>query len=148
MEIVNGGENVFVRLEPGESIVESLKTVARELDIRAASITSGVGMVSLVEFGFFCIPKDNYDRQTFDGIYDLSSIQGNITWLGDQPAPHVHMTVNTPEYETLSGHVIEARCHITMEIFMQRLDDLSLSRVKLVEHPATRITKAGPMRGQ
>lgn len=141
MEIVNDAANVFVRLEPGEQIIECLKTVARELDVRVAAIISGVGMISHVEFGFFCVQKDNYDRRTFDGICDLSSIQGNITWLGDQPVPHVHMTVNRPDYDTLSGHVIEATCHITMEIFLQRMDELSLSRVKHENLPATRITK-------
>jgi predicted DNA-binding protein with PD1-like motif len=141
MEICDGGEYVFVRLETGEEIVTSLKEVARLKNIRAAAITSGVGMVSAVRLGFFCVPKDDYDNiHEIDKILDLSSIQGNITWLGDEPVPHIHMTMNDPVYNTYSGHIIEAICHITMEIFIRKLTGMTLNRVKLSGQPATRIT--------
>jgi predicted DNA-binding protein with PD1-like motif len=128
---------IFIRLDPGERIIEALIQVAKERHIETASIDSGVGMVSGVEFGFFCVPKDDYDKWLCEGIHDLSSIQGNITMFNGAPRPHVHMVINDQKYGTLSGHVIEATCHITMEIFLSRLGGLKIGRVKEPPRPAT-----------
>lgn len=141
METFDTDDYVFLRLEPGELIIASLKETARQKEIRVAAITSGVGMLSTVEFGFFCTARDDYDIYRIEEILDLSSIQGNITWLEHEPIPHVHMTMNDRSYRTYSGHIIEAWCHITMELFIRRLDGMKLRRVKLPDVPATRITQ-------
>ena len=140
MELGETVHGLFVRLEPGEPIIESLKDVARRKHVRVGAITSGVGMLSSVKFGFFCARKDDYDVHQLDEILDLSSILGNITWSGAEPIPHVHMTMNNSRNETFSGHIIEAWCHITMEIFIFKFNDLNLHRVKVPGMPATRIT--------
>lgn len=132
---------VFVRVDPGETLVESLKRVAADLSIEVAAITSGVGMLKEVRLGFFDVVKDDYDEKVLEGIYDLSSIQGNVTRRDGLPVPHVHAIFNDPAHNTYSGHVIEATCHITMELFLRRLDVLALSRVSVPGAPGTRIIR-------
>lgn len=129
----------FIQLDAGEQLVASLKIIAEQHSIRVAAITCGVGMINGVEMGFFCIPKDDYDRTVINGIHDVSSITGNITWMNDKPIPHVHMTFNNSEYQTFSGHIIEATCHITMEIFVDVINELSIDRKKFSGRPATQI---------
>lgn len=141
MEVTELNDCLFVRLEPEEAIIQQLKEVARIRSVRTGAITSGVGMLKNIELGFFQIKSDSYERHRMSGIFDLSSIQGNITWNGDQPVPHVHMTFNDAKMRTFSGHVIEGHCHITMEIFVQRLDSMNLHRIKVPGVPATRITR-------
>jgi predicted DNA-binding protein with PD1-like motif len=140
MEICDAHDYVFVRLEPGEAVIAALRDVARKRGVRVGIITSGVGMLSAVEFGFFCTVKDDYNIRKLDGILDISSIEGNITWSGEEPVPHVHMTMNDQEQRTYSGHIIEAWCHITMEIFIRKVTTLELQRTKIAGVPATRIT--------
>ncbi len=120
--------------------MESLIAVSAEAAFSAAAITSGVGMLGSVELGFFRIPLDDYDRTAFDSIYDLSSVQGNIIRRNSEYAPHVHVVFNDTTHKTYSGHLIEAVCHITAEIFLST-SSLALRRIKVPECPATKIVR-------
>lgn len=138
MEWKAEGSDVFVRLDPGERLVESLRTVAAEAAFSAAAITSGVGMLDGVELGFFDVSTDQYKRTVIEGIYDLSSVLGNITRRDGSYVPHVHVVFNDTRHVTYSGHLMEAKCHITAEIFLS-LAVTALQRVKIPGCPATRI---------
>jgi len=128
MEIFESGEDVLVRLDPGESLMESLIRVASELHFQFALIVSGVGMVEGVELGWFCVNNNDYDRYRIAGTFDLSSISGNVAKFGDAWQPHVHLTLNRPEFETVSGHLIDCRCHITMEIGLRCMNNTQIIR--------------------
>jgi len=141
MEWIAQGAEIFVRLDPGEGIVESLKNVAGHAGFSAAAITSGVGMLNGAELGFFDVAIDDYRHTTIEGIYDLSSVLGNITRRDGIYVPHVHVVFNDPAHVTYSGHVIEAKCHITVEIFLS-LTVSALQRVKIPGCPATRIIRS------
>jgi len=141
MEVIEHRPVYFVRLEPGERLVASLKEFAATQGIQFASIVSGVGMASHLEMGFFDVAKNDYDRTAFDEILDLSAISGNLSIRDGAPSPHVHVVVNRPNYETLSGHLIEAVCHITMEVFLQELPGDDIIRTSEPGRPATFITR-------
>ena len=68
MEWTTNNDEIFVRLDPGERLVESLSAIAAEASVSTAAITSGVGMLSSAELGFFMVPLDDYERKTFEGI--------------------------------------------------------------------------------
>ena len=121
---------LFVRIDPGEPLVSSLKSLAAKLSIHAASIMGGVGMLKDVRLGFFDIVKGDYDETTLEGIFDLSSVHGNIMEYDDVPTPHVHVVFNDTSFKTYSGHLIEGECHITIELFLLRLDSSGLIRNK------------------
>ncbi len=138
MDWVSHGSESFLRLDPGERLVESLAAFAARQSIGAAAIISGVGMLSRIELGFFDVERDDYLRTIRDGIFDLSMILGNIVRRDGEPVPHVHAVFNDPSHATYSGHIIEATCHITMEIFLSTCP-FTLERVKVPNCPATRI---------
>lgn len=131
--------DIFLRLDPGEEIIDALKLCSRRHNIQAASINSGVGMADGIEFGFYCIPKGGYEKTRVMGIRDISSIEGNITWLDNSPYPHVHMTINDANHRTMSGHVMSATCHITMELVLHRLDALEITRKTVEGKPASTV---------
>ena len=133
---------MFIRVDPGESMMETLRTVAQDEQIPAAAIVSGVGMLTEVKFGFFDVQIDDYRPISKQGIYDISSIQGNIIREPNgNHVPHVHLVVNDASMKTLGGHLMDARCHVTMEIFLTVLE-LPLVRRKVKGCPATRILRA------
>jgi predicted DNA-binding protein with PD1-like motif len=138
MECVSLGSDIFVRLDPGERLVESLTAVANQQAFAAAAIVSGVGMLSSAHMGFFEVELDDYVTTAFEGIFDLSVVMGNIVRRDGVPVPHVHAVFNDTRHNTISGHIIEITCHITMEIFMSTAP-FSLKRVKVPNCPATRI---------
>ncbi len=147
MQLKKQGDDIFLRVDPGEHLIASLTEVAREMPIGSAAITSGLGMLSSATLGFFDVVIDDYERQEFDGIFDLSVIMGSITWLEGAPYPHVHIVFNDRSYNTFSGHLIEATAHITMEVFLRKLDRLDLNRIRLPNCPASRVV-AGEIRQQ
>jgi predicted DNA-binding protein with PD1-like motif len=135
------GSDIFLRIDPGEFLIDSMVKLATALDVREAAVTSGVGMLMSVELGFFDAQKDDYERTRFEGIYDVNSILGNVTRREGVPTPHIHIVFNDMSHVTYSGHVIEAQSHLTMELFLSR-KNLGLERVKAAGRPATRIELA------
>jgi predicted DNA-binding protein with PD1-like motif len=141
MEFSSEGAFVFLRVDAGEELVACLRSLASELSIETATIVSGVGMLNGARLGFFSATQDKYDETAFDGIYDLSSVHGNITRMNGKPHPHVHVTFNDSQHVTYSGHVMQATCHLTMELWLLRLDFLKLQRQAVEGRPSSRIVK-------
>jgi predicted DNA-binding protein with PD1-like motif len=142
MELVGNGTALFVRVDPGEQLVASLLKASTDLGVRAAAIVSGVGMLSSVKLGFFEEELDDYVARGLPGIFDVSVITGNVVARDDKLVAHIHAVMNDPSHVTYSGHVIEAICHITMELFLST-SRLELERVKLPNCAATRIVARG-----
>ena len=65
---------------------------------------------------------------------------GSIVRQDAGHVPHVHVVFNDSTYQTYSGHVIEAVCHITIELFLST-SALALKRIKVPNCPATRIVR-------
>ncbi len=118
MEYQAFGDQFFLRLDPGEDIIESLAAFAAMQDRDMFAITSGVGMVDGLRLGFFCVPKADYDVTDIAGVLDLNTVSGNVARRDGVWAPHVHMVLNRPDFGALGGHVISARTHITMELWL------------------------------
>lgn len=118
MEYHAFGDQFFLRLDPGEEIIESLAVFAATQDRDMFAITSGVGMVDGLRLGFFCMPKNDYDVTDIEGVLDLNAVSGNVARRDGAWAPHVHMVLNRPDFGALGGHVISARTHITMELWL------------------------------
>ncbi|GAB1821040.1 PPC domain-containing DNA-binding protein [Herbidospora sp. RD11066] len=138
MEWIRESSDIFIRIDPGELMIQSLARAAREMHVTTGVLLSGVGMFEQVTLGYFNATDDEYIQTKYEGIYDVSSIAGNISQRRELIVPHIHAIFNDASHSTLSGHVIEATCHVTMEIFMST-SRLDIERVKLPGIPATRI---------
>ena len=141
MEYYLSEQDAFLRLEPGEYLIQSLLQFADQEKIDFALIVSGVGMLEGLEMGWFCVNDNDYDTYRIAGTYDLSSISGNIAIFENTHRAHVHITANRPDFSTVSGHLIDCRCHITMEIGLRLLKNSQLERIEVEGIPATFITK-------
>jgi len=141
VEYYRDENDVFMRLEPGELLVKSLIELAEQEKIDFATIVSGVGMLEGLEMGWFCINENNYDTYRVAGTYDLSSISGNIAVFEGNKRAHVHIIANNPDFSTVSGHLIDCRCHITMEVGLRLFTNSGLERKQENGRPATFITR-------
>ena len=139
MKHVTKENDWFLRIDPDESLMDCIISLAKEHSIKSAVILSGVGMLSFVRLGFYDIDQQRYIETEFNGIYDLNVVCGNLTWLDQEPWPHVHAVFNDASHKTISGHVLEARCHITTELFLST-NSLELHRQKLGSCPIPRLT--------
>ena len=77
MEWTTSGNDIFLRLDPGEEIHRSLQEVADALNLNAAAVTSGIGRVRASVYGF--MDDDHvYHRRTIEGGAELVALQGNL----------------------------------------------------------------------
>ena len=132
------GNKYFIRIDPGEEIVSTLKEFCIERSIKLGKI-SAIGAVNEAEIGIFDPLKKEYHSNTIKGTFEILSIAGNITSNKDQPYLHMHIMLSDSEYNAFGGHlnkaVVSATCEVIIEEFEGRLDRYydENSRLNLIE---------------
>lgn len=121
MKFAHSTRGYILKLESGEEILESLVAF-----IEKNRIPSGyfqvIGGVTDVELGYFDLKKNDYDRHTYDGDYELITASGNISDVEGKPFVHTHAVFSDEKFRTFSGHLFKAIVTITVEIFLFPLD--------------------------
>lgn len=113
------GYNWLVRLQKGEKLIESLVKIIEKESIKGAWI-SGLGGALSAELGFYDLEKQQYQWQLFNELMEITSLQGNIAWKGDEPALHIHGTFTKADFSAIGGHVKELIVGGTCEILLHR----------------------------
>jgi len=128
MEHVRDGDDVILRLDPGDKIHASIKSLT-EHGISCASITSGIGRVRDIEIGFLG-SNGIYQTVTHSGPMELLSTQGNLAPSPDGPFTHIHMLLSDNGHIVHGGHLFEATVHVVAEIHLRVLDPEIMNREK------------------
>lgn len=128
MQVRAEGDTVVVVLSSGEEILESLRDVAAQFDIRGGSL-SGLGSTSEIELAFFDPDKGEYIPRTFSEPMEIGQLVGNFSLLEGKHHVHVHATVSGPELIAFTGHVNRAVVGTACEIYIRKLAS-EITRVK------------------
>ena len=121
MEHIVSGRDVFVRLDPGEEIHESIRSLS-DKGIESAVITSGIGRVHNAEVAY--LDSDGvYQKTTYSGPVELLSTQGNLCPGPDGPFTHIHIIMSDDDMNVLGGHLFSATVTITAEIHLRIMSD-------------------------
>ena len=115
------GRDLFVRLDKGEEIHESIRSLS-EQGISAAAITSGIGRIRGTVIGYLD-SKGVYQKVTLDEPMELVSMQGNLAPGPEGPFTHIHLVVSDDEHIVHGGHLFEATIEVTAEIHMRSLGE-------------------------
>ena len=128
MEWTRSGDDLFVRLDPGEEIHSSLRALADEAEFDAAAITSGIGRTRNNLYGY--MSDDHiYTRRSFEPSAELVSLQGNLARLEDGTAfTHIHATWCSDDNVVMAGHMFESTIHVVGEIHMRVLSEVIMTR--------------------
>lgn len=110
-----------VSLERGEFIRSTIEGLCVKEGIRGAML-SGIGALEDPELGFYRLNLRNYDHRTFQGIFELVSLQGNITLKDDKPFMHVHVAIGDEDFQVFGGHLFDARVGVVVELFLTQLE--------------------------
>lgn len=111
----------FIRLVPGEDVLESLIRFVEEHGIQAGTI-SGIGAADKVRCGYYRVEDKGYPEETFEGDLEILSLMGNISWLDGEPVCHVHIIFSDEQMRAHGGHLFEAVISATCEIHINVLD--------------------------
>lgn len=114
-------EDLIVRLEIGEEIVESLLKVGKDYDIEFAEIT-GIGAADFIEVGYYNVSIKKYKSIEFTGDLEITSILGNLTRQDDEPYLHLHITFGDEDLNLHGGHLNKAVISATCELVIRKLD--------------------------
>ena len=112
---------VFGRLETGEDLLKSLTEIVSREKVKSGVINL-IGALNKLKLGFFDPETGKYEVVEKEGLFELVSCVGNVTWMDDKPVVHIHLVASTEE-EVYGGHVLEG-CIVgpTVEFSILELD--------------------------
>jgi len=137
MDVFPGGrltEVIALRLDQGEDVLHSIEAVARDKDVHAGVVLSGIGTLDRARIHH--ITHTGYpsvdEVVDHEGPIELLSVQGLIA----DYAAHLHTCISIKD-QTYMGH-LEPGCRVLYlaEIAIGRLEGVRLRRVA---HPETGI---------
>ena len=115
-------DNVYaLRLDRGEEIVESIKKFVKTENITLAHM-EGIGATDDITIGIYNLEKKEYIKKNFKGLWEIVSLNGNITVMNGEPYLHIHICCSNAEGEMVAGHLNDARIGVTGEIFITKID--------------------------
>ena len=87
------------RLKPGQDLKQELQKFARDHQLKAAAIVSGVGSLRQLKLRL----ANGKDIKTFDGFFEIVSVTGTL-W---ESGMHVHLSAADAEGKTIGGHLVD-----------------------------------------
>lgn len=115
------GNDILIRIDKGEKLIDSVLGVAGEYGVNAATIT-GLGACSQADLRVFSVKDAAYIDKCFTGAFEITNITGFIGRLEGKPHGHIHMTVADESYQCVGGHLKECVISVTCEILMHVMD--------------------------
>ncbi len=112
---------VFVRMFPGEQVIDGLKQICQKHQIETAVILSGLGQLGSFELGFLK-EKGNYLPQVFNEPHELLMLTGNVSLQGEKYDFHLHAVLGNSQKQVVGGHFIKGVVSVTGEIILLKTD--------------------------
>lgn len=121
MEYRRFDNTIILRMDKGEEILDTLKKVAIKENVKLASI-SALGACDHFVAGVYDVNTKEYKKNVFDGVYEITSLVGNINTMNDEYYSHLHITCADCNGNCFGGHLNEARISATCEMFITIID--------------------------
>ena len=121
MEYRRFEDSYVVRLNKGEEIIASLKKLCKEECIRLGEIT-GIGASDFIEIGVFNVKTKEYNTKIFEGMFEITSLLGNVTMKDEDVYLHLHINFGDEEGNVKGGHLVNAKVSATSEIILRKIE--------------------------
>ena len=113
-------EKILVRLDKDDEIVAALAEIAAKESITLAMV-QGLGAVKKVVMGAYNVPRQEYNRNTIEGVFEMLSLTGTMDTMKGEPYSHFHIVVGDENGRAWGGHLNEAIVSATAEIIVTLL---------------------------
>lgn len=111
------GSRIFIRLELGDDVLESLTATAAEHGVTAGWL-SGIGAASGVELGYYDLERKDYTKWEVAGDVEFASASGSVGLRDGKPFVHLHAVVSDRQCVTHGGHLFRATTGATLEFLL------------------------------
>ena len=115
MEYQRFGNTLYVRLDRGEEILESLKKLSLAEDIRLAEVR-GLGATDDFTVGVYDVDKRQFLPLTFTGPHEIVSLTGTVNTMDGAYYSHLHMSAGDIRGQVKGGHLSRCRISATAEL--------------------------------
>lgn len=128
MEYTTDDNQITVRLDQGDQVIEKFRQLADMQDITAGTVL-GVGALEDFTLGYFRRQDGEYSKQTFDQPHELTNLTGFISRQNGQSHIHAHATLAGPDQQAIGGHLHAGRIAAAGE-FRIILQDTRVERIR------------------
>ena len=123
MEFKKNGSNYILRIDRGEEIVSKIKELCEKEKINMGTIM-GIGATDDVEIGLFNTSNKKYYSNNLKGLFEITSLMGNITTKDNNVYLHIHINVADENNKAYGGHLNSCVVSATAEIVITVLDTI------------------------
>jgi hypothetical protein len=114
----NSGIKEYVLIfSKGDEVTSGLHEFATQNKIFAARFTA-IGALSSATIAWFDMDKKSYKLNSIDEQVELISLIGDIALYDNKPVIHAHLSVGFSDGSMKGGHLVEAVCNPTVELFI------------------------------
>ena len=121
MEYRKFDSTIIARIDKGEEILEKVKEIALNENIKLASI-SALGAVNDFTVGVFKTDEKKYYSNSFQGNFEITSLTGTINTMNGEFYTHIHMSAGNEKGEVFGGHLNRAVVSATCEMVITIID--------------------------
>lgn len=125
MEYKRFDNTIIARIDRGEEILEQVKAIAWQEDIKLAGVQA-LGAVNSFTVGVFKTDEKKYYANEFEGSFEIVSLNGTINTMNDEFYCHLHMSAGDDKGHVFGGHlnraVVSATCEMMITVINGRVD--------------------------
>ena len=114
---------IYVKMEKGEEIIDSLQKIIEKYNIVSGWI-NGIGLIEKIRIGSYDITTKSYNEVDFENAFELTSLIGNITKKDGKPFLHAHITMSDHSCNAFGGHLFHATIAAAGEFFIKVTDNI------------------------
>ena len=122
MEYKKNKDTVYIRIDKGESVVQTILSVCRKENIQGGHF-QGIGACDTAAISTYIPERNDFVDHTISGMIEMISLMGNISIDDkDEPFQHSHSVFSylkdNGEIAVVAGHLKEAQIGYTGEIVL------------------------------
>lgn len=118
MEYRRFGDDIVVRIDKGEEIIQKMLEVCEKEKVSLANINA-LGAVGEFEVGLFKTDEKKYYSEVHKGDFEIVSLTGSMTTKEGKLYHHIHMSAADKENKVYGGHLNYAKVSATCEMFIR-----------------------------
>lgn len=113
-------DHYAVKMVKGEEILEQIAILCEQEKIMTGEIT-GIGACDKVELGLFNPNTKEYETTVKEGMFEITSLVGNISRKDDKVYLHCHINFSDRNLNVFGGHLLKCYISTTGEIIVTLL---------------------------
>lgn len=115
------GNQIVVRIDKGEEILDKIKEIALSENIKLATVTA-LGATNNFTVGVYKTDEKKYYSNEFSGNFEIVSLTGTISTMNGEFYTHIHMSAGNENGEVFGGHLNKAIVSATCEMIIGLID--------------------------